>query len=132
MFIADLYTPGNNATNEDRKWNLMMDLWIEEDLPAPYQELITYDNEVNNGGHAQYFFNTADCRDIKTEIETILPALPDLLQENLKQGLQAFLALDDVIYDPENEVFNQCDEVFYDNEELLIEILNQFAATLDL
>ena len=132
MFIADSYTPGNNATNEDRKWNLMMDLWIEEDLPAPYQELITYDNEVNNGGHAQYFFNTADCRDIKTEIETILPALPDLLHENLKQGLKAFLALDDVIYDPENEVFNQCDEVFYDNEELLIEILNQFAATLDL
>ena len=132
MFIADSYIPGNSVTDEARKWNLMMDLWTEEELPSPYQELITYDNEVNNGGHAQYFFNTADCQDIKTEIETILPALPELLRENLMQGFKAFLALDDIIYDPENEVFSQCDDVFYDNEDLLIEILKQYADTFAL
>ena len=132
MFIADSYIPGNSVTDEARKWNLMMDLWTEEELPSPYQELITYDNEVNNGGHAQYFFNTDDCQDIKTEIETILPALPELLRENLMQGFKAFLALDDIIYDPENEVFSQCDDVFYDNEDLLIEILKQYADTFAL
>ena len=43
-----------------QRWNKMWDLWADGELDSPYASLMTYQSEVNNGGHDQYFFNTAN------------------------------------------------------------------------
>ena len=55
----------------DRKWNLMWDMWVAGDAESPYAELMEYESEVNNGGHSQYFYNFANCGDLKAEVEKI-------------------------------------------------------------
>lgn len=36
----------------DRLW----ELWEGERVDSPYAELMTYQSEINNGGHSQFFF----------------------------------------------------------------------------
>ena len=63
-------------TEEQRKWNKMWELWAEKKAEAPYSQLMTYQSEVNNGGHDQYFTNVENTSDLQNEIsvlETILP-----------------------------------------------------------
>ncbi len=52
-------------TNDELKWNKMWELWTEEKIPSPYNELMTYNSEVNNGGHAQFFDNIENREDIE-------------------------------------------------------------------
>lgn len=39
-------------TEKELKWNKMWELWAKECADSPYSELMTYQSEVNNGGHA--------------------------------------------------------------------------------
>lgn len=91
-----------------------------------------YEGEVNNGGHSQYFFNIANCGDLKAEVEAILPVLPEPLRGNLLRGYAAFSAQEDICDDENEDLFDACDEVFYENEQLLIDILKHYANTLPL
>lgn len=117
----------------DRKWNLMWDMWMAGVAESPYAELMTYESEVNNGGHSQYFFNTANCgKDLKAQVEAILSVLPEPLRGNLKQAYEAFAAQDDICDDVNDELFDECDEVFYENEHLLIGLLEEYAGSLRL
>ena len=42
---------------EALKWNKMWDMWAEQKASSPYAELMTYESEINNGGHKQFFDN---------------------------------------------------------------------------
>ena len=44
-------------SDEQQKWNKMWELWVNGRADSPYAELMTYQSEINNGGHAQYFHN---------------------------------------------------------------------------
>ena len=44
-------------TEKQLKLNKLWELWEEEKAASPYAELMTYQSEVNNGGHSQYFTN---------------------------------------------------------------------------
>lgn len=52
-------------TDEQKKWNKMWDLWVEGRTGSPYSELMTYQSEINNGGHDQYFFNIENSFNMK-------------------------------------------------------------------
>lgn len=56
MGLFDKLKKKDELPEKDRKWNKMWDLWAEGEAAAPYAQLMTYDSEVNNGGHSQYFF----------------------------------------------------------------------------
>ena len=130
MSIFGSFTVGRELSDEERRWNRMWDLWVEGGVESPYAELMEYDSEVNNGGHSQYFFNVANCGDLKTAVETILPALPELLSENLRKGYEAFALQEDICDDVNDELFEECDNVFYSNEQLLIDVLKVYAENL--
>ena len=49
----------------------MWDLWVEKKAETPYAELMTYQSEVSNGGHDQYFTNTENTGDIQKEIHIV-------------------------------------------------------------
>lgn len=132
MGIFDKLAKKEELPDADRKWNKMWDQWAEGKAVAPYAQLMTYDSEVNNGGHSQYFFNTANCGDLKAEVEAILPILPDVLRDNLQRGYDAFAAQEDIADDVNDDLFGECDDVFYENEQLLLDILLEHAAEIEL
>ena len=116
-------------TDKDRKWNLMWDLWVAGKAASPYAELMEYENEVNNGGHSQYFFNVANCGDLAAEVETVLTMLPEPLRENLKKGYEAFASQEDIADDENEDLFEECDDVFYEHEQLIIDMIYEAAKT---
>lgn len=61
-------------TEKELKWNKMWELWAKECADSPYSELMTYQSEVNNGGHAQYFDNVSSIKDLKNEILSLYQA----------------------------------------------------------
>lgn len=129
MSIFGGFTTGYEETDAERKWNLMWDLWAEGEAESPYAELMEYDAEVNNGGHYQYFFN-GDCDgELKEKVEKLLAVLPEPLRDNLKRGYDAFASEEDFC-DDNDELYTQCDDVFYDQEELVLNMLKTYANTL--
>ena len=120
-------------TEEQLKWNKMWELWTEEKVKSPYTELMTYQSEINNGGHSQYFCNVENVSDLQKEMSALEEILPSLLKENLQNAYKAHLILEEKEDDERaEEILEQCDDVFYENEEQINNILQQYANTLEI
>ena len=120
-------------TEEQLKWNKMWELWTEEKTKSPYTELMTYQSEINNGGHSQYFCNVDNVSDLKKEMSVLEEILTPLLRENLQKAYKADLILEEKEDDEKaEEVLEQCDDVFYENEEQINHILQEYANTLEI
>ena len=132
MGLFDKLKQKDELPEKDRKWNKMWDLWAEGQAASPYAQLMTYESEVNNGGHLQYFDNTENVCDLKTEVETAFAILPEPLKGNLKRAYEAFLVYEENDEDVENDPFSEFDDVFYENEQLLLDLLQAYANTMKL
>ena len=120
-------------TEEQLKWNKMWELWTEEKVKSPYSELMTYQSEINNGGHSQYFCNVDNVSDLKKEMSALEEILTPLLRENLQKAYKADLILEEKEDDEKaEEILEQCDDVFYENEEQINRILQEYANTLEI
>lgn len=97
-------------------------------MDLPCAKLMKYDSEVNNGGHSQYFFNVANCEDLATEVEAVLAMLPEPLRANLARGYAAFSEQED----SSDELFEECDDLFYEHERLIIDIIYEAAKNFTL
>ena len=115
-------------TEEQLKWNKMWELWTEEKAEVPYAQLMTYQSEINNGGHDQYFTNIENTTDLQKEISILETILPIKHLGNIQTAYKAYMALEE----DENaaEILEQCDDVFWENEEELNRILEGYAATI--
>lgn len=68
----------------EQKLNALWDSWAKGKVESPYQELMTYESEVNNGGHDQYFFNLchahecdlSKCAELQKQLTVLFSALP--------------------------------------------------------
>ena len=119
-------------TEEQLKWNKMWELWTEEKTKSPYTELLTYQSEINNGGHSQYFCNVDNVSDLKKEMSALEEILTPLLRENLQKAYKADLILEEKEDEEAEEILDQCDDVFYENEEQINRILQEYANTLEI
>ena len=118
---------------QEQKLNKMWDLWTENKAESPYSELMTYQSEVNNGGHDQYFFNVENTGNLEMEMSALEQILPEVHKENLKKAYKAYLALEENEDDAEAiDVLDQCDDMFYKNEEDINCILAEYAAKIEL
>ena len=118
---------------EAQKWNKMWDLWVEEEADSPYAELMTYQSEVNNGGHMQFFDNVSNTDDLSKNMEVLYSILEGTLRENIEKAYNAFLAYDENDEnDTISEIMDECDDVFYANESEIERILQEYADTLEL
>lgn len=127
------YNKEVELTQEERKWNKMWELWENEEADSPYAELMTYQGEVNNGGHDQYFFNINNYGDLIKEMATLETILPKNHKLNLKKAYKAYLLLQDNEDDEiAEETLEQCDDMFYGNEEDINRILESYAATIEI
>ena len=116
----------------DKQWNKMWDLWSDEQAASPYTELMTYQSEVENGGHEQYFDTVSDVGDVQQEMQVLSGVLPDALVKNLRAAYQAYQRLRENIHDSDAEsALQDCDDVFYDDDETINGILEAYAASID-
>lgn len=117
---------------KDLKWNEMWNLWVQELVDSPYAELMTYQSEVNNGGHAQYFDNVSGTSDLQKEMSALDTILPPQLRGTLKKAYEAQLIIAEKDDEEAEETLRQCDEAFYKNEEEINRILEEYAAKIEL
>ena len=72
MGLFDLFRKSKTElSDEQKKWNKMWDLWEENRVDTPYVELMTYQSEINNGGHDQYFLNVENTGDLQKEMAAL-------------------------------------------------------------
>ncbi len=120
-------------TEKDLKWNKMWELWTEGRTDSPYSELMTYQSEVNNGGHAQYFDNVSGTSDLQKEMSTFKTILSPQLSSALEQAYAAYLTLEEKNDDEQaEEILSRCDKVFYEREEEINRILEEYASEIEL
>lgn len=120
-------------TEEQLKWNKMWELWTEERVKSPYAELMTYQSEINNGGHSQYFCNVENVSDLQNEMSELQIILTPILRENLKKAYRAYLILEENEEDEKaEEILELCDDIFYENEEQINHLLEQYANELEI
>ena len=119
-------------TEEQRKWNKMWDLWAEEKAESPYAQLMTYQSEINNGGHDQYFTNVENTADLKNDMDVLETILPEMHRVNFRKAYKAYLVLKEREDEHSEEILEQCDDVFYENEAELNSILEEYAQKIEL
>ena len=119
-------------TEEQCKWNKMWDLWAEEKAESPYAQLMTYQSEINNGGHDQYFTNVENIADLQNEISVLETILPVIHRDNLRKAYKAYLVLKEKDDEEAEKVLEQCDDAFYENETELNCILEEYAQKIEL
>ena len=114
-----------------QQWDKMWAMWENGEAAPPYAQLMTYQSEVNNGGHSQYFFNTANTADLQAEADALLSVLPEPLRGNLQRAYEAFAAQEDIADDANDALFEACDDVFHQHESLINGLLEAYAQTLE-
>ena len=123
----------NHLTDEQRKWNRMWNLWVEGYADSPYAELMTYQSEINNGGHDQYFINLENSDNLQANIAILETVLPEKLQVNLLKAYNAYLQLTNEESDRQLEkILSQCDDDFYKDEEEINCMLRAYATEIEL
>ena len=119
-------------TEEQCKWNKMWDLCAEEKAESPYAQLMTYQSEINNGGHDQYFTNVENIADLQNEISVLETILPVIHRDNLRKAYKAYLVLKEKDDEEAKKILEQCDDAFYENETELKCILEEYAQKIEL
>lgn len=112
---------------EDLKWNKMWDLWCNEEIEPPYRELMDYLSGVNNGGHHCHLDNVSDNTDLKEYIDALKSILPEPLKSNVIRAYSAYIKNPDDLRDEDVKILEECDDVYYDNEEMINKILKDRA-----
>ena len=115
-------------TEHEKAWNNLWNLWSEGLVESPYTELMTYQSEINNGGHGQYFTNIENTGDLQKEMTALETILSTDLKSNLQKAYKVYLALEENENNEEAEkIIKQYDEVFFKNEKEVNDILEAFA-----
>lgn len=86
MGLLDVFKKKVELTEEQLKRNKMGEAWNEEIVQSPYAELMTYQSEINNGGHSQYFCNVENVSDLQKEMSELQIIFTPILRENLKKA----------------------------------------------
>lgn len=120
-------------TEEQKKWNKMWELWTQEKVESPYAELMNYSGDINSGGHDYYFQNLEFEGNVEKDMSALEQILSPTLNNNLKKAYKAYLILKEKETTTETEeIIEQCDKVFYENEEEIHYILREYASTINL
>lgn len=126
-FLKKNKKPKKEFSREELKWNRMWDLWVEGKVPSPYSELMSYQSEVNNGGHYQYFLNSENIGDVTEAILALSEILPVKIKENLDEAYKAYLQLEkDENIENAEAVLETCDGIFFQNEQEITDILEKY------
>lgn len=132
MGIFDIFKKKKELPLEAQQWNKMWNLWTEDKIESPYKELMTYQSEVNNGGHSQYFCNIESNNDARSEINKVKKLLSKDLQENIEKAYKAYQKLEEVEDIESEEILEECDNLYYEKESEINDILEEFSSKIEI
>ena len=110
-------------TEEQQRWNALWERWVNGEVPSPLAEVMTYQSEVNNGGHDQFFFNVSNTGDLSATLAALFGALPERHTANLRRAWKAYQALERGEDAQAETVLAACDAVFCEHEGELNELI---------
>ena len=131
MGLFNIFKKKEPVTEEQKKWEFAWEQWRLEEVPAPYNMLMTYYNEIKKGGHTRFFINIAFCGEVQKAVEKIGSELPEILRENLKTAYSHYVVLVNEENEETEKKIEECDTVFDENEKLLVDIIQEYANTLE-
>lgn len=117
---------------EDQKWNKLWELWANDEVESPYAELMEYLNGVNNGGHYCHLGNIADNSDLEKYVYNIMSILPEPLKSNLELAYKTFIKSPDDLSDEDVKILDDCDTCYYQNEELITNLIKERSLKVEL
>ncbi len=127
MGLFNIFKKKEPKTEEQMKLEYLWEMWSLEEVPEPYNTLMTYYKEIKDGGHTRFFINIAFCGKVEKAVEKIGKELPDILCENLKTAYSHYLVLINEENEETESKIRECDKVFFDNERLLIDMFQNYA-----
>ena len=131
MGLFDMFKKKEPLTKEQEKLEILWDLWRLEEVPEPYNTLMTYYKEIKKEGHTRFFINIAFCGEVQKAVEKIGALLPDVLCENLKTAYSHYVILVNEENEETEKKISECDKVFDENEQLLLDMIQEYANTLE-
>ncbi len=130
MGLFDIFKKKEPLTEEQEKLKQLWDLWRLEEVPEPYNTLMTYYKEIKKGGHTRFFINIAFCGEVEKAVTKIGSELPPILCENLKTAYSHYVILVNEENEETEDKILECDKIFDENESLITDILQEYANTL--
>ena len=131
MGLFNIFKKKEPVSEEQKKWDFAWEQWRLEEVPAPYNILMTYYNEIKKGGHTRFFINIAFCGEVEKAVEKIGSELPEFLCENLKTAYSYYVVLVNEENEETEKKIEECDAVFDENEKLLVDTIQEYANTLE-
>lgn len=127
----------DDSSFSEEKWNKMIDLWVDGELDNPIKDVLTYDAEVNNGGHLQFFENCND--ELEEMMFSLKESLPRDVYDNLKQAYDIYKSMDTNIENVDEYVdvalqgdLDKYDHFYYENYDKVKGILKEYASTIEI
>ena len=143
IIVANNYDKNKDMENEEdlyiaaEKWNTLIDMWADGDLNGPINDLLTYDAEINNGGHLQFFENCNE--DLDVMMESLKGILSKKLYDNLNDAYRIYLSSDYNIENVNDYVdvalegnYDMHDDVYYDSYKEIRKIIQEYANKIEL
>lgn len=124
MFFRRCKKKKNVLTEKEIKWNLLWEKYAEGSLDKKYFILCDYHSGINGDGHYCFFDNKSD--ELSDYIKTLKILLPDEFFKVLFKAYEAYTNNQDV-----ESMCDIADDYFYQNEQIIIDILQEYANGLD-
>ena len=136
-FFKKLFGKKDGGDGND-KWNAMWELWEQGEIPSPYNEMRTYDSEMQSGGHLQFFINRALRQEnIFAVMAALRETLPAGHAENVAQAYRQYcmLGLDtgsdrEIMQALDDDPLAASDRWYDEHEEELLDVLEAYADSL--
>mgnify|MGYP003465057854 CR=1 FL=1 len=131
MGLFDIFKKKEPMTDEQLKWEYLWEKWQLEEVPEPYNTIMTYYKEIKKEGHTRFFINIAFCGEVEKAVEKIGSLLPPVLCENLKTAYSHYVILVNEENEETESKIRECDTFFDENEQLILDIIQEYADTLE-
>ncbi|MBQ4573216.1 MAG: hypothetical protein IJA80_08050 [Clostridia bacterium] len=131
MVLFDLFKKKEPMTDEQLKLEYLWEKWRLEEVPEPYNTLMTYYKEIKKEGHTRFFLNIAFCGEVEKAVNKIGDLLPPILCENLKTAYSHYVVLVNEENEETEQKIRECDTFFDENEQLLLDMIQEYADTLE-
>ena len=131
MGLFDIFKKKEPMTDEQLKMEYLWDLWRLEEVPEPYNTIMTYYKEIKKEGHTRFFLNIAFCGEVEKAVNKIGDLLPPVLCENLKTAYSHYVILVNEENEETEQKIRDCDTFFDENEQLLLDMIQEYANTLE-
>jgi len=131
MFIFNLFKKKKNHPSDKISLDKIWNMWENDSVPSPYRELMTYQAEVNNGGHMQFFDNVSNTEDLGRVAGMLQGILTGNLLKNFTKAYDSYKNMADAEdTDPLFDILDTCDDVYYENESEINRLLEEYARSL--